>query len=150
MTGQTFLTELTATLVPLLFAIATWTLLAAANWLRTKAKNEYVRGVIDRLTEAAETVVRETEQTVMADLKEASKDGVITEDEYKSIRDRAIQRTKDYLGKNGMRDLKTVFDEEHVEAIIRAKIEAQVHELNSKKDAAPPDSIRSSLSSSLA
>lgn len=143
---QPVVAQLTEALIPLVAALGSWALFAAANWLRTKAKNEYQLGVIARLTDAVATVVREIEQTTIADIKEAAADGVISDVEYAAIRENAIARTKDYLGKNGVRDLEKVFDAEKIESVIRSKIEAEVHKLKSEPTPVPVEVKKESVS----
>jgi hypothetical protein len=142
---QPVVAQVTAALIPLVAAVASWALYAVANWLRTKARTEYERGVIARLTDAVETVVRETQQTTVADIKAAAEDGTITEAEAREIRDSAIARTKAYLGKTGVADLKKVFDSDAIEGVIKSKIEAQVHELKTATPPVPVDVVKTEV-----
>ncbi len=126
---QPFLVQAIDVLQPLLLLILTWVSVVVANWLRARVKNEYAQGALLRLEDAVLTVVKELEQTITADLREAASDGKIDSDEAKKILVTAVDRVKAYLGKRGVADLKSIADTAALEAMIEAKIEAAVLDL---------------------
>ena len=102
-----------------------------AGLIRNRVKNEQLRRLLLRLDDMVVTVVKELQQTVVADLKAASADGRIDREERRRIKETAVRQVKTYLGAQGLEDLASslgVWDMA-VEDLIGSKIEASVHDL---------------------
>jgi len=132
-----WLPHLITALAPLLIALLSWGFAELARLIRARVRNEYARGALERLNDAVSTVVKEQTQTTIADLKEAASDGKITKLEAIEIRDKAAARIRTYLGTKAVKDLEGVFDRDMIEEIIKAKIEAAIHDMKALP-AAPP------------
>lgn len=132
METQPILSQAIEALAPLLLAVLTLASAYAAKLINARVRNEYARGALLRLTDAVSTVVRETQQTTIDDLKAASEDGRIDESEIEDIKRNAIDRVRTYLGKNGVRELERVFDSDAIEEAIKAKVEAAVFDLKQR------------------
>lgn len=108
----------------------------AHEWLATKVKNEKVRGVLDRLDDAAVKVVQAVEQSVVKSLDQTKSPGANAE----AAKTAAMTSLKTQLGGDaGAEELRTVLglnDAKAVEDMLSTAIESAVHELKAKKDAA--------------
>jgi hypothetical protein len=105
----------------------------AASWLmaviRSKVKSEQARGMLLRLSEQASDVVLELEQTVVAKLRELSADGKLDRSDVDLLQAQALNKLKQNLGANGKASALKVLgfkDEAELEALLRAKLEAEV------------------------
>lgn len=123
------LQQVLAALVPLVVSL----LGLAGTWLMavisSKVKSEQARGMLLRLSEQASDVVLELEQGAVAKLRELSADGKLDNGDVKQLNDLAISRFKQYLGARGKADALKVLgfkDEAELEALLRAKVEAEV------------------------
>jgi hypothetical protein len=128
-----FLTQVAIAISPVLLAALTLASAYAAKLINAKVRNEYARGALLRLNDAAGTIVHETQQATIDDLKAASEDGRIDESELDEIKSNAIERVRTYLGKNGLRELERVFDRDAIETAIQSKIEAEVLRLKQRR-----------------
>jgi hypothetical protein len=132
MDGTSILHQAITALAPLLLALLTLASAYAAKLINAKVRNEYARGALLRLNDAVATVVRETQQTTIEDLKAASEDGRIDPEELEEIQANSLQRVRVYLGKRGVSELERVFDRDAIEEAIKAKIEAAVLDLKQR------------------
>jgi hypothetical protein len=118
-------------LSPVLLAALTWAAAKLAQLIRAKVKSEYLRGALVRLDDAVFTAVKDLQQSVVEEIKAASADGKITEDEKKRIKEKALASVKSHLGTKGLSELATVLglDGGAIEGFLSSKVEAAVHDL---------------------
>jgi hypothetical protein len=123
------LQQVLAALVPLVVSL----LGLAGTWLmaviRSKVKSEQARGMLLRLSEQASDVVLELEQTAVAGLRKRSADGKLDRNDIEQLQSLAIAKLKEHLGTHGKASALKVLgfkDEAELEAVLRAKIEAEV------------------------
>lgn len=93
--------------VTLLLAGIAWLGKRIDGWLAVKVENEYLEGVLRRLNETTWTVVLELQQTEVEALKAATDaDGPggrkITPEEAADLKQKALDKLKDYLGAKGL------------------------------------------------
>lgn len=130
--------EVVEALAPVLMAALTWAGLKVAGLINAKTKNEYLRGVFLRLNDAVLAAVRETEQTIVAQLKTAAADGKLTDDEKRDVKRAALDSVKAHFGPSGMSDIAKTLDlgEDSLEKMISARLEAAVHDMKLAQTAA--------------
>lgn len=118
-------------LSPLLLAALTWAAAKLAQLIRAKVQNEYLKGVLVRLDDAVFTAVKDLQQTVVEQIKVASADGKITDDEKKQIKDRALAAVKSHLGAKGLAEAAGILGlgGAALEGLLSSKVEAAVHDL---------------------
>jgi len=118
-------------LSPLLVAALAWAAAKAAELIRSKVANEYLRGTLVRLDNAVLTAVKELQQTVVAEVKAASADGKIDDVERQRIKDAALANVKSYLGPKGLAVLAELLglSGDTLERYLGSRIEAAVHDL---------------------
>lgn len=116
-------------MLPILIGLVSWAGFEARRWIRQRMMNEHAEGALLRLVDAVETTVKETQQTTVKQIRKAAEDGHITPEEAERIRVDAVKRVREYLGRNGVTHLEKVFDKDQIDAVIRAKIEAAVHDV---------------------
>ena len=118
-------------LSPVLLAALTWAAAKLAQLIRAKVKSEYLRGALVRLDDAVFTAVKDLKQSVVEEIKAASADGKITDDEKKRIKEKALASVKSHLGTKGLSELATVLglDGGAIEGFLSSKVEAAVHDL---------------------
>jgi hypothetical protein len=133
MDTPTLLEQAITALAPLLVAVLTLASAYAARLINAKVRNEFARGALLRLNDAVATIVRETQQTTIDDLKDAAKDGKVDKAELDDIQAQAADRVRAYLGKRGIAEVERVFDRDQIEAVIKSKIEAAVLDLNDRR-----------------
>lgn len=123
---------------PLLLAALTWAAAKLAQLIRAKVQNEYLKGVLVRLDDAVFTAVKDLQQSVVEQIKAASADGKITDDEKKQIKERALASVKSHVGTKGLAEAAKVLGLEGgaLETLLSSKVEAAVHDL---RRTAPPD-----------
>lgn len=125
---DTILVSVAAVLSPLLTALLSYVAVKTAQWLASKTKNEYTKGVLFRLNDAVFTAVKDVQQKLGDAMRDASADGKLTSDEKARLKSLAILEAKAYIGKKGLKQLMTVLglSTETVSALISNKIEAAV------------------------
>jgi hypothetical protein len=99
--------------------------------INAKAKNETVKGILARLTEAVTDSVGEVYQTEAEALKEAMADGKLTEEEKARLRQIAIDHAKSYLGPKGLAELMAVLGlatEGDADKVIGGKVEKAIYD----------------------
>mgnify|MGYP001577004250 FL=1 len=118
-------------LSPLLLAALTWAAAKLAQLIRAKVQNEYLKGVLVRVDDAVFTAVKNLQQTVVEQIKAASADGKITDDEKKQIKDKALAAVKSHLGTKGLAEAAAVLGlgGGALEGLLSSKVEAAVHDL---------------------
>jgi uncharacterized protein YidB (DUF937 family) len=123
-----FATEI---LGPVFLLILTWAGTSLARYIQSKVKNEYLKNALTRLDDAVVNAVKFVQQTVVDAIRDANKDGVITDVEKANIKQKAIDAVKSYLGKKGLLEIAKILglDDGALSALISTKIEAAVHDL---------------------
>jgi len=118
-------------LSPLLLAALTWAAAKLAQLIRAKVQNEYLKGVLVRLDDAVFTAVKDMQQTVVEQIKAASADGKITDDEKKQIKEKALASVKSHLGTKGLAEAAAILGlgGSALEGLLSSKVEAAVHDL---------------------
>jgi hypothetical protein len=129
MTLDELISQVLLAIVPVALAAITYASAALARYLRARTDSEYWTGVVNRLDRATHDVVAELEQTVVSGLRKASEDGRITPEEARRIREEATGKILEYLGPKGVATAERIMDRDALEAIVRAKIEAAVHDM---------------------
>lgn len=77
--------------IPLVTAAALWVLGQAGRYLWARQKESLLAAALLSLNQVVADVVKELNQTVVADLKAKSADGKLTPDEAAQIRNKAIE-----------------------------------------------------------
>ena len=118
-------------LSPLLLAALTWAAAKLAQLIRAKVQNEYLKGVLVRVDDAVFTAVKDLQQTVVEQIKAASADGKITDDEKKQIKEKALGAIRSHLGTKGLTEAANVLGlgGGALEGLLSSKVEAAVHDL---------------------
>ncbi len=118
-------------LSPVLLAALTWAAAKLAQLIRAKVQNEYLKGVLVRLDDAVFTAVKDMQQTVVEQIKAASADGKITDDEKKQIKEKALAAVKSHLGTKGLAEAAAILGlgGSALEGLLSSKVEAAVHDL---------------------
>lgn len=118
-------------LSPVLLAALAWAAAKLAQLIRVKIKHEYLRGVLIRLEDAVVVSVKDLQQTVVEEIKAASADGKISDDEKKRIKEKALASVKSHLGTKGLSELATVLglDGGAIDGFLSSRVEAAVHDL---------------------
>ncbi|MFP2961847.1 hypothetical protein ACLEPN_29640 [Myxococcus sp. 1LA] len=78
------------------------------NKLKAQAEGSRLAAVGERATLVALSVVRDLEVTMKPKLEAAAADGVLTQAEFKQLKDEALARLKESLGEHGLRELQEV------------------------------------------
>jgi len=116
-------------LSPVLLALLSYLAVRATQWFKAKTDNALVGFMLDRVSVAVLESVKEVNATIVAAIREASSDGVITDEEAADIKQDAIDAVKAYLGEKGLKQAKTVLGSDALDAMITTKIEAYVHDM---------------------
>lgn len=114
---------------PLLFAITSFVFARLGLLISAKVKSERIRTVGLSLNETAQDVVLELEQNVVSKMRSQSEAGTISAQDVSDLKHDAVVNLKRYLGEHGKADALKAFgfkNEEELEALLRAKIEAEV------------------------
>lgn len=121
----------TEVLAPLFLAAITWAGTSLARYIQSKVKNEYLKNALTRLDDAVVNAVKFVQQTVVDAIRDANKDGVITDVEKANIKQKAIDAVKSYLGKKGLLEIAKILglDDGGLANLISQRIEAAVHDL---------------------
>lgn len=124
-------------LSPVLLAALTWAAAKLAQLIRAKVQNEYLKGVLVRLDDAVFTAVKDLQQSVVEQIKAASADGKITDEEKRQIKEKAMAAVKSHLGTRGLAEAAKILGLEGgaLEGLLSSKVEAAVHDL---RRAVPP------------
>lgn len=119
-------------LLGLAAAAFAWACHRGARWLSAKAKNETVKGVIDRLAEAVSTSVLEIEQTIAKTIKAQTTNGKLSADAATVIKAAAIESVKAHLGPDAIVEAQKVLGVDNIESVIASRIEAAIAATRSK------------------
>jgi hypothetical protein len=87
--------------------------------------------VLVRVDDAVFTAVKDLQQTVVEQIKAASADGKITDDEKKQIKEKALAAVKSHLGTKGLAEAASVLGlgGGALEGLLSSKVESAVHDL---------------------
>jgi len=93
-----------------------------------KIKDEKMKSALMRVTDAAEVAVLSTTQTYVDELRKGREDGVLTAEERAAAFDKAMEKAKASLGKEGAKQLTEhlKISEEELKIFLESKIEAAV------------------------
>jgi hypothetical protein len=129
-----FNSNLFTVLAPIVTAIIALVGVALRNFIAAHTKSEYLKGALIRLNDIVFSVVKEIEQTVVAGLKEALADGVLSDEEKAKIKQDAMSLVKQHIGLKGLAEMARVFGLEGaaLDAMISTKIEAAVHTVHTE------------------
>jgi len=118
-------------LSPVLLAALTWAATKLAMYIQARIQNEYLRNVLVRLEDAVFTAVKDLQQSVVEEVKAASADGKISDDEKKRIKEKAIASIKAHIGTKGLSEVAKVLglDSGALDGFLSSKVEAAVHDL---------------------
>jgi hypothetical protein len=143
--------EVLKVLSPILLAALTAASAKLAQLIRAKVQNEYLKGLLIRLDDAVLTTVKDLEQSMVEQIKAASADGKITDDEKKQIRDAALTAVKSNLGTKGRAEVAKILGLQGggMDGLLSSKIEAAVHDLH-RTAAIPGGAVRGGMPTSLA
>lgn len=118
-------------LSPILLAALTYASVRVVAFINARVKSEYARLALLQLTDLAETTVKALEQTVVADLKDATKDGEFTAEEAAQVKARAVEIVMAQLGPAKEVAAKLGMDgTAKLRAFVESKIEAAVLDLS--------------------
>lgn len=93
--------------------------------VKKNIKNETVKTYIDVVSNTVSEVVQALNQEIVNGIKEASKDGKLTEDEAKEIKNKAIEKTLGILSDDAKETLTMVFGD--LDTYISTLIESAVY-----------------------
>ncbi len=129
-TGSTGLKVLEI-LSPLFLGALTWAAAKLAQLIRAKIQNEYLKGVLVRIDDAVFTAVKDLQQTVIEQLKAASADGKLTDDEQKQLKEKALAAVKSHLGTKGIAEAAAILGlgGSALDGLLSSKVEGAVHDL---------------------
>lgn len=93
-----------------------------------KIKDEKMQSALRRVTDAAEVAVLATTQTYVDELRKHREDGVLTAEERSAAFNKAMEKAKASLGKEGAKQLTEhlKISEEELKIFLESKIEAAV------------------------
>jgi maltooligosyltrehalose synthase len=78
------------------------------DFVDEKIKNEQLNNTIDQVTEIAQSSVKAAGSSVRADIKKALRDGELTDDERREIKQRALVELKSQLSSEARANLDSV------------------------------------------
>ena len=117
-------------LLPLLLSVLTLAVVKLTQFVNAKVKNEYLKNVLVRVDDAVLTTVRHLQQNFVEDLKNASADGKLSEEEKKNLKDQALNSVYMHLGGDkGLSEVKKVLGVADLDSLLSSKVEAAVHSL---------------------
>lgn len=107
--GESVKEMFVAHILPVLFSglamLLGWVFVKLKTLLEARAKESRLAAVGFKMASFADLVVQDIEANLKADLQAATQDGVLTPEELKFLRARAIERLKIILGQHGVKEL---------------------------------------------
>lgn len=91
-----------------IMALTTWALKQVADCFKAHAQESKLAAVGGKVTTVVSAIVHDIEADEKVAYEEAAKDGVITAEEGKRLKDLAVQRIMSTLGTTGLAQLKEV------------------------------------------
>ena len=127
-------------LVPMGAVAIHWLGARAGELIQAKVKNERLRAALLRLEDAVVTAVKDVEQTLVVEYRELARDGKLSREDRRRLKETAVRKVKTFLGSAGLKELGNVLDvwELGVEDLIGAKVEATILDM---KKATPPAAL---------
>ncbi len=116
---------------PIFVLLLSYVAAQVAAWIRARVTNTRFQVALLRLNEVIATTVRDLEQTMVEALKEASKDGKLTDDEKATIKHKALNAVLDHVGDLTKLATDLGVTKEAIVTFVSSKIEAEVHRLRS-------------------
>jgi hypothetical protein len=117
-------------LEPVLAALIGLALARVTSFINARIKSENARAALLQLTDLAETTVKALEQTVVADLKDATKDGEFTAAEAQAVKDRAVALVMAQMGPaSDIAQRLGMQEADKLRTFVESKIEAAVLDL---------------------
>lgn len=112
---------------PALMAVLTWVAYKLKSYLQTKTMNEYVKGVLSRLTDSALEAVKGVYQVYVKPLK---LDGKLSEEAKKAAKSEAVAYLKSFMGPKGLGELSDILgvNGDELESALEHKVEAALSE----------------------
>lgn len=110
-------------------AVLSWVAVSARSYFQQKVENEYVEGLLLRLTDAVEVGVRDTAATLVPNVKAIAEDGKISAEEAVSLKESAKNAALDQLTRVDRSNLGDLFDQQQFERKLDKLIEAAVQRL---------------------
>jgi len=109
-------------------------------WIASKKMNEGVKAALETGATVAMSAVQEVGLVYVQALKEAAADGVLTPEEKKAAKDKAIATAKKNLGDQGRAMIQTHLglDSYQLEAFLGTKVEAALASLKTANTSAAP------------
>lgn len=120
-------------IVGVLGTAATWFLFWLRQEIRKKVQQDYLQGLLLRLSDAVEISVREAAQTTVPAIKEAAADRKISAAERAQLKRRAKDAAIDQLTKLDRDQLDKFFEREQLERKLDRQIEAAVQRLREER-----------------
>ena len=111
-------------------------------YLHAKQRNERFFTTRARLDDAAQTAVKEIQQVVAEDFKNARVDRRLKSDTAQELRATALKSVIAQLGPLGMRELRKALGlsrKSFIDRVLGARVEAAIYDLKNKKE--PPSEI---------
>lgn len=122
-------------LSPIILITLTWLSVEIAKLINAKVKNEKARAVLIRLDDAVFMVVRELEQSTVANLKAANADRKLTDQEIVDIKKTAIDNLFKYMGAEifNLSEILGFKADVALRDFIKGRIEAALHTIRNRK-----------------
>jgi hypothetical protein len=130
-------------LVPFAATGIHWLGARAGELSHAKVKNERLRAALLRLEDAVVTAVKDVEQTLVVEYRELARDGKLSREDRRRLKETAVRKVKTFLGSAGLKELGNVLDvwELGVEDLIGAKVEATILDMKTATPSAAPTAI---------
>lgn len=130
-------------LVPFAATGIHWLGARVGDLIQAKVKNERLRAALLRLEDAVVTAVKDVEQTLVVEYRALARDGKLSREDRRRLKETAVRKVKTFLGSAGLKELGNVLDvwELGVEDLIGAKVEATILDMKTATPPAAPTTI---------
>lgn len=122
--GSELFVTLLSVLVSLLGAGLTWLSKKSADYIQKKIENENLSQLLTQVNEVVFTSVNAALQEQVEEIKERSKDGKLSKEEAKRIKENVVNKILSKLSDGTVEQLDEVFGD--VKSYIKDKVEAEV------------------------
>lgn len=119
--------------IALVGTVLSWVLVSVRNYIRRKIDNDYVEGLLFRLSDAVEVGVRDTAATVVPKIRAAAADGKITDKEAADLREFARDAAMDQLTSFDQSQLEELFNRPALDRKLDQLIEAALQKIKEGK-----------------
>jgi hypothetical protein len=89
--------QMTAIGITVVSGLLAWGAAEFSRWIRTKTSNEKILQALDNASALVESTVNEANVTLMAGVREAAQDGVISKEEALKVKNKVLSQVKDNL-----------------------------------------------------